>query len=39
MASQIAVNMNFCTVSMHKCRAGYVEVTELEITTKDIVIL
>jgi hypothetical protein len=39
MASQMAVNMNFCTVMLHKCRAGCIESAKLEITAKDLVIL
>ena len=27
MASWMAANMNVCTVMLHKCRAGYKEVT------------
>jgi hypothetical protein len=35
----MAVNMNFCTVILHKCSAGYIEGTKLEIAAKDLVIL
>jgi hypothetical protein len=39
MASQMAVNMNFCTLVLHKCRAGYTEGKKLEIAAKDLEIL
>ena len=35
----MAVNMNFCTVILRKCRAGYIEGTKLETVAKDLVIL
>jgi len=32
MASRMAENRNICTVMLHKCRAGYKELTKFQIT-------
>jgi hypothetical protein len=38
-ASQMVVNQNISTMMSHKFRAPFIEVTQFEIMTKDIVIL
>ena len=35
----MAVNMNFCTMMLHKCRDGNIEVTQFESKVKDLMIL
>jgi hypothetical protein len=39
MASEFAVNMNLFSVILLKCRAGYIEFTQFEITAKDLLIM
>jgi hypothetical protein len=39
MASQFAVNMNSFSVILLKCRAGYIEFTQFEITAKDVLMM